>query len=234
MTNIGSRIWRIGGRSAGHSSHCQQSQEEEQTEVGVEEDVIPDLDDVSGSGHSSAKRLMSLGTTLLRIRPFTWPIPMCVPQRKPLKRESSRGLLSGIPSLIVSRDFRNLPDFEQVCILPLLCLSPFAESGSQIYHLVIDAIDTYNERWEKECKIQEAARLDRERQEELAREEAAQKIKEHREKVIAPNLRRFIESTGSPPDHSSLRDRSGDTERGSSNRGTFRSQVRTKNNCKIR
>mmetsp|Transcript_3291 Transcript_3291/g.5126 ORF Transcript_3291/g.5126 Transcript_3291/m.5126 type:complete len:745 (+) Transcript_3291:67-2301(+) len=46
----------------------------------------------------------------------------------------------------LTRDFRNLPDFEQ------------------IYHLVIDAVDTYNERWEKECKDQEAARLDRERQ----------------------------------------------------------------------
>lgn len=48
--------------------------------------------------------------------------------------------------VIGCRDFRNLPDFEQ------------------IYHLVIDAVDTYNERWEKECKRQEAERLDRERQ----------------------------------------------------------------------
>jgi hypothetical protein len=48
---------------------------------------------------------------------------------------------------------------------------------------VIDAIDTYNERWEKECKVQEAARLDLERQEELAKEETMKSLKDHREKV---------------------------------------------------
>jgi hypothetical protein len=103
---------------------------------------------------------------------------MSVLQQRPSKRESSRGLPSQSPFVIQLRDFRNLPDFEQVRSLLLLVID-----WLQIYHLVIDAIDTYNERWEKECKIQEAARLDRERQEELAKEEM-NKIKDHRDKVI--------------------------------------------------
>jgi molybdopterin synthase catalytic subunit len=58
--------------------------------------------------------------------------------------------------------------------------------------LVIDAIDTYNERWEKECKIQEAARLDYERQEELAKEEMKKTSKDAREKAPDTDASHFL------------------------------------------
>lgn len=63
--------------------------------------------------------------------------------------------------ILSSSDFKNIPDFEQVNEVLSYC-------NVQIYHLVIDAVDEYNEKWEKAWNDQESALLEAEKQLELA------------------------------------------------------------------